>query len=684
MKLIIDKSHFKDVDGRTVILRGINVAGDAKGPVPLSASKGSSDSPGYSIASCAAAHQSGDEISYVDSPFNLEEADTHFNRIIQSGFNVIRYIFTWDALEHAGPGIYDEEYIDFTIKVLRKLEKYKDRVSVFMDPHQDVWSRYSGGSGAPLWTLYAAGMDPEGFADTLAAVFYDDMKEKIKMIWSSNYHRLVSLTMFTLFFAGDVFAPKCLINGVNIGEYLESHYLNAVEYFASRIRAVPELTDIVIGWESLNEPGHGLIGNGDLTLLPVEVGHVKLGTAPTPYEAMVLGEGRPATIDCYVFTTMGPKKLSPVTVTPKRTAWLTPEKRQALDAKYKWSRDPEWVPGCIWRLHGLYDDKRVLKRFYFNVDNTGTPMDDRAFVEKYFVLHYRKYAKMIRRISEEWILFLQTPVNQLPPLMNSDDVIDSRTVFAPHYYDGLTLLNKRWNRLFNVDSLGVLRGHYALPVLSVRLGERSIRSSFRDQLGRLRQEGTERIGDIPCLISEIGIPYDMDDKAAYQHGDYTSQIKALDANYTGLEYNQLHHTLWVYTANSRHKTGDNWNGEDLSIWSKDDEKPELGDNYWNGMRAAESLIRPYPLAVRGTIVSFRFSLYRGCFTLKIDAREKSNTPTLIYLPSYYFSETETGISTSSGTWKRDGQILEWRHFGGPQTLQVKAPPKAKDPGCRIS
>jgi hypothetical protein len=72
---------------------------------------------------------------------------------------------------------------------------------VFIDPHQDVvstcfiiiltmqWSRFSGGSGAPLWTLYACGFDPANFTDTEAALthnFFLDPTNYPKMVWSTS------------------------------------------------------------------------------------------------------------------------------------------------------------------------------------------------------------------------------------------------------------------------------------------------------------------------------------------------------------------------------------------------------------------------------------------------------------------------------------------------------------------
>ncbi len=41
--------------------------------------------------------------------------------------------------------------------------------------------------------------------------------------------------MFTLFFAGREYAPKAIINGVNIQDFLEGHYLNALRHLAQRI-----------------------------------------------------------------------------------------------------------------------------------------------------------------------------------------------------------------------------------------------------------------------------------------------------------------------------------------------------------------------------------------------------------------------------------------------------------------
>lgn len=113
----------------------------------------------------------------------------------------------------------------------------------------------------------------------------------------------------------------------------------------------------------------------------------------------------------------------------------------------------------------------------------------------------------------------------------------------------IALLNRGRNRLYNVDVIGVLRGKYWGPAFAVKIGETAIRNCLRDQLKFLRDESLRYMGNHPMIFTEIGIPYDMDDKYAYKTGDYSSQIRAMDANHFALEGSTSNgFSLWLYST----------------------------------------------------------------------------------------------------------------------------------------
>ncbi|KAJ6260380.1 hypothetical protein Dda_4606 [Drechslerella dactyloides] len=707
--LTIEGTRFHDKHGREVLLRGINLASDTKFPASPAV-------PSHS----AERFFDGDNVSFVGRPFPLEDADAHFRRLRNWGYNCLRYLYTWECLEARGPGVYDEEYINFTIEVLRRAKVYG--FYVFMDPHQDVWSRFSGGSGAPMWTLYAAGLNPHTFAVTEAALVHNtwpNPAEFPKMIWATNYTRMVCQVMFTLWFAGRDFAPKAIINGQNIQDYLQSHYLNATAHLARRIREAGDLEDtVVIGWESFNEPNHGLVGYQDLTKIPAEQ-QLQKGTSPTAWQAILTGSGRECEVETWELGSMGSYRTGKVLVDPKGTqAWLAADHD---DTKYGWKRDPGWKLGeCIWAQHGVWDPAtgELLRPDYFAKMPDGRVIDADVFCNTYFMEHWKNWAHAVRVHHANAILLLQPPVWVIPPVIDAETKALGRIVYAPHYYDGLTLMSKKWNRFFNVDVLGVLRGRYLSPAFAVKIGETAIRNSMREQLTAMKQEGLDNIGETPCLFSEIGIPYDMDDKYAYKTGDYSSQTRASDANHFALEGALVSYTWWNYCALNNHEWGDQWNGEDLSIYGRDDTAPErdytdrpsmepyedspratpntidsssvkgtlstetmtteramtsIGSSA--GTRAADAFIRPAPVRVCGTVTSYSFDLAHSSFTMEIVAQAETAdaAPTEIFVPLYHFPRDKLEVQISDGRWAYDEemQVLRWWHKGGEkQTIKV--------------
>ncbi|KAF2148855.1 glycoside hydrolase family 5 protein [Myriangium duriaei CBS 260.36] len=723
LRLRVEGTRFKDQQNREVTLRGINIAGDCK--LPAKPEQNSHTKEGFF---------DGDSVSFVGRPFSLEDAHIHFSRLRKWGMNTIRYLFTWEALEHAGPGKYDEEFIDFTIKMLRLAKEYG--FYVFMDPHQDVWSRFTGGSGAPLWTLYACGLDPKKFKITQAALVqntWDDPAEFPKMIWATNYYRLAAQTIFTLFFGGKDFAPKAIINGQNIQDFLQGHFINACKHLAKRIIDAGDVENsVVFGFESMNEPNPGYLCTPDLSIIPKEQS-LKRGTSPTPFQALLTGSGRAVEMEKYEFGSLGPYKSGTELVDPQgQSCWISSIE---YDTKYGFKRDPDWKLGeCIWAQHGVWDpsnDELVKKDYFATHPLSGESMTHEFFTNSFFMHHWRNYSAAIRSVYPNSIMICQPSPFEVPPIIKDTRDDDPNMVYATHFYDGITLLTKKWNRYWNVDVLGLLRGKYLSPAFAIKLGENAIRNCFKDQLSRMKQEGLDNMGNHPCLFTEIGIPYDMDDKHAYDSGDYTSQTLAMDANCFALEgCGAAGYTMWVYTAQNNHKWGDNWNGEDLSLYSVDDKTLPLNQspsttsidpsspsysesrssedgsiskknlqktlsvdemsvsnsssaaaNEVPTFRAAEAYVRPSPIYTHGQLVSHVFDLRQCAFTMVLNTASATDqaAPTEIYLPQFHFPQQESEIEVSGGKWEISSDVvhgtpvqrLRWWHAEGEQKLTVK-------------
>lgn len=705
-RLTIEDGQFRDREGRTVVLRGINVAGDAK--LPSQPNQYSHIKDGFF---------DGDSVKFNGRPFPKEEAHTHFSRLRRWGYNTIRYVFTWEAIEAAGPGRYDEDFVAHTIDILRIAKEFG--FYIIMDPHQDVWSRYCGGSGAPMWTIYACGLDPEKFAITEAALvhnIWDPPEEYPKMIWATNYWRLAAGTICALFFSGKDLAPKCIINGMNIQDYLQGHFCAAVAHLARRIHEAGDLeNDPVIGWESMNEPNRGFTGYEDIATLPADQ-NLKKGTAPTLWQCILTGSGRACEIDTYDVGNLGSYKTGSKLVDPKgEVAWLS---KDYDDSRYGWKRDEGWKMGeCVWAQHGVWDPKTdtILDKDYFKKNpRTGMEYTYPNWTQTHFMDFFRRYRDSVRAIHKDCIVVMQLPTLELPPKIKGTADDEPKLAYSPHWYDGITLMTKKWNKLWNVDIVGVLRGKYWTPAFSVKVGEQAIRNCFKDQHNTLNREGKERMGNHPCILTEFGIPYDMDDQHAYKTGDYTNQSAALDANYYGVEGSGMEgHCLWLYQATNDHTHGDQWNGEDLSIFSLDDKllplsplppgvepyhedvdvdeskakhgsrnvpdddqvvTPEnlnrslttpsiTSDPNQNhsdaeittspGFRAAEAYVRPTAIVVSGKVKEAGFDL-RGCeYNLRIDCKSppSENAPTIVFLPQYHFPEDNCTVSVSSGKWE---------------------------------
>ena len=115
-RVTTDLTHFRDEHGRYVHFNGVNVGGSTKIPFTVN------------------------PLSYIGRPFPLEEADKHFRQIRQLGFNSIRLLWIWEAVEPNEKGVYDQEFLDYFEQLIVKAEQHG--LYVLINLHENLYSRH--------------------------------------------------------------------------------------------------------------------------------------------------------------------------------------------------------------------------------------------------------------------------------------------------------------------------------------------------------------------------------------------------------------------------------------------------------------------------------------------------------------------------------------------------------------
>ena len=584
--LHVDGSDLKDALGRTVMLRGVNLGGSSK--VPASPSGATHLSAGFYD------HRN---VSFIGRPFPLEQADEHFSRLRHWGLACLRLLVTWEAVEHASPGEYDEAYLDYLVEVVRKAGQHG--FVLFIDPHQDAWSRFTGGDGAPGWTLEAVGFDIRKLDQTGAAITHQVHGDPLpSMIWTTNMTKLGAATMFTLFFGGNHFAPRTLIEDEPAQEYLQRHYIAAMKRVAERLKSF----DHVIGYGVMNEPFWGYIGWADLTRASAPV---EIGPLPSPFDSMLLGAGRSLDVGLWKRTLLGRKIVGRRLMNPEGvSAWRE-------------GHEPVWRHNGVWGLDSQGRACLLRPDHFSQVDG-----HEVQFLRDYHRPFANRYARGIRSVDPDALIFVgPTPV--LEPASWGPGDADG-IVCEPHWYDGYLLFTRRYSPFIGVDML----------TQRVVLGPRAVRRSFARQLARFRRDAAEKMKGAPVLIGETGIPYDLNHGHAYRTGDFAAQEKAMDRTLRAVEENLLHCTIWNYTADNDNERGDQWNGEDLSIFSRDQQTdPEDIDS---GGRALRAVVRPYPLATSGEPLRLSFDFKTGVFEYEFLHDLSVDAPTEVFVPDLHY------------------------------------------------
>jgi len=623
MSIKIEKGWFKDEQGRRVLLRGIGLSGSSKLPLkPNGATHIKTDFTDHR------------DVSYVGRPFPLNEAEEHFSRLKHWGFNCVRLLTTWEAIEHKGPKQYDKEYLDYLEEILKIANNYG--MFAIVDPHQDVWARMCGGDGAPGWTFEKIGLDLTKFDVTGAAWLMqhrfdaENVKAYRSMTWSQNEMRLACATMFQLFFSGDDFAPSLKIDGQGAQNYLQSHFLGAYKQVANRVKDLPN----VLGFDALNEPCSGFTGN------KIDGSNINfqdfMGHCFTPIDAFLTGSGYPRTIPY--------SELGRMSIKVTRHDEINSERVSA------WLEDRE----CIWKKEGVWsegaDGEPVINKNNYFVMKDEKEVD---FFRDYLTPFVARFVKEIRDIMPRAFILFAGPPDSYLTGEEFNLKLDSteNMVHAPHWYDVFTLGLKRFS---TKASFNLVTGK---PVISVGGGK--IHKMFIEQI-RILKAATDKFGgEMPTIIGEINLPYDLSKKAAYKKFKeepvkaWETHVKALSWYYDAIDANLVPSILWNYTPDNTNDFGDQWNLEDFSVFSPDQKLvKDWKEDINSGGRAIRGFCRPYYRYVAGVPTKMEFDVDSGTFEFVFNGDTSINAPTIIFVPKVQYPNG-FDISVSEGEVVKD-------------------------------
>ncbi|CAO1626125.1 unnamed protein product [Sympodiomycopsis kandeliae] len=734
--------HFVDEHHRVVSLRGFNISAASKLPT----------TPNGLDKIDAETWFDHRNVSFVDRPFPLDEAEGHFRRILEWGYPFVRLLITWEALSHRGPALSDVdlEYVAYVKELLNIAGKVG--VKVVVSSHQDVWSRLCGGSGAPGWTLELAGFDIRAFHDTKAAYVHnldddavdasvvngsltngshtkgnhtngshtngnhtngklnghskanggvhhntaakDPREISGPFVWPSGYQKLAAATMATLFWAGSIFAwkerhtlPDDFDSGVEVDvsvqELLQSSYLNAFGLLADEVGDC----EAVIGFELQNEPHRGFIELHGWHKWCYET-DLHIGHYPSLLQSLALGSGYAQDVPYYVKSWPFPTKVS-------HHSRVDPQGRSV------------WSSGkCLWRSHGAWDwDKDrgnavVLEEDFFTKDprpNGGTPDQKVEWYRDCYAPFVTRFSERLRRKHSNLQLWFEPIPNEFHPPWPSNDMLDklnederemlrraslrqryasqthiqtprpSNIIYAPHFYDLNVLFSKVYKGM-SVNVQGLSRGMFILKALY--FGEEGLRKNYVTQLSKLVSLARSSLGEIPIVIGEIGIPFDVNKGHGLKTGDYTTQTRLLDALANGMEQAKLAGwTWWNYNPNSTIGNGDYWNKEDFSMICYESQDVNLrsefqSDDLYRGGRCLDAIIRPYAVKTAGVPVESSWDRYSGVFEYKfvesvrfheLTDDSTGNQETELYIPKYHFQGRKLNIQISDGEYTLDVQ-----------------------------
>ena len=229
---------------------------------------------------------------------------------------------------------------------------------------------------------------------------------------------------------------------------------------------------------------------------------------------------------------------------------------------------------------------------------------------------YRDSASAIRSAHPSAILFVEGHITTNAGLQTKLPRPDIGNVaYAPHYYKPNVVVSHSW---------------------------RGLSGSIDRAFANMRSKADE--WNVPLFLGEYGVPGD-----AHRAADY---IAYLDDR---LDDSLASGAQWNYTPGWTPTLKDGWNGEDFTVLAPD------------GRPRPNFRFRPYPRAVAGAPVVFRYSEHEGRRSVAFTWRNRPEQgATEVYLPASLFPAGSSSISV-------DGPDAVARFDPVRQVLTIRSP-----------
>ncbi len=681
----IQRSHVRDQYGRYVHFHGVNLSGSNKFP------------PTESFPDL------GDKVSYVGKPFPSAEADQYFLQLQRLGFNSVRFLINWEAIQPDGPDQFDEDYLDYVDEMVARAAAYG--IYVLIDMHQDLFSRHltvqfnkhpkddagkeypRGSLESQLFSLvppYDNWVRGDGAPRWVVQTCLPE-KEMDSPAWG------IPRPLYNL-------GPDAMLGVYGLFEALmpageegptEPPWLNPfLDAVKKQVEALPKKFKPYTVRQSNDFLPFTFWGiNGALSVdLQRCFACFFAGDKVTPTYKVKGMSVKDFLQDQYtksfVKVAERVKKHRNVIgydiINEPIGAYVT----YAAVALYFQTGLDETVSNLLSdllgpelgaNLHKLLTGLQILPPDtkpetrttwgFDGVDAMAVVGLNYGFDATYLQPLYERVGTAIREVDPEAVIWFepamglnvllgegaQWQINMTRPLaLCPKDEPDCKreplpAVFAPHWYPDI------------YPFIGLNQ-----PPRSFGPDEWKFRDFSKD-IGKFVDKATYSLGNVPIVFGEFGTYFNFGGIDASIDSGYSVSTQILDAYYRTFESQGLSRMQWCFSPENSYEDGEGWNSEDFSIVD-----PELKPRSW------EAWVRPYARATSGRLLSTRFyspvhpyDLEKGVpiprreFVLEMETKE-SDAPTEVFVPDMQYPQGfYVWISDGLCYFDAERQLLLW-------------------------